>query len=423
MTRLFIDVGPLRRFPQFRRLWTGYLFRQLGAQLTATTVIYQVFIQTHSNIDVGLISIAQLGPAILAPIIGGAIADAIDRRRLLVVTAVLFAMSTTGLALNALGPRPALWPLYVCSAITWGLNGVDGPTRTAVTMSLVDRGSVVSANILRQVLGQTSNIAGPGLAGILIALFHHHLATVYWIDAASTVAALQAVLRLPPLMPGGGGRKFSFGSIAEGFRFLRGRQAIQACFLADFIATVLGEPISLFPYMALVHFHGGPKAFGLLSASPAIGAGLGSLFSGWTGTVHRPGRWVLIAVAIWGAAIVGFGVAPWLWLGVCCVAIAGWADATSVLFRTTILQLDVPDRLRGRLSSIQSMVVQSGPKLGNAEGGLVAGLANAPIAIVSGGLGCLVGVALMAKFIPTFANYEIRSATDFQEDEESANTE
>jgi MFS family permease len=411
--RLLIDLGPLRQFPQFRRLWTGYLLRQIGAQLTVTAVIYQVFATTHSNLDVGLLGVAQLGPAIVAPMVGGAIADAIDRRLLLIVTAMLFAVFTSALALNAWSTHPALWPLYVFSALIWGLNGIDNPTRTAVTVALVDRASVVPANVLRQLLSQTSNLVGPGLAGVLIAVFHHDLAIVYWIDVASTVAALQAVLRLPPLLPGGGGRRFGLASIREGFAFVRQRRVIQASFAADLVAMVLGSPVALFPYMALVRYHGGPGAYGLLSASPAIGAGIGAILSGWTRRIRYQGKWVLVAISIWGGAIVGFGLAPWLWLGVAFMAVAGWADSTQAMFRTAILQLETPDALRGRISSIQSIVVQSGPLIGSAESGLVARLAGAPIAIVSGGLACLVGVAAIAKWAPQFVAYDVnRSAAN-----------
>ncbi|HEY2072605.1 MAG TPA: MFS transporter [Gaiellaceae bacterium] len=410
MRRIFVDVSPLRRFPDFRRLWTGYLFRQLGAQLTATTVVYQVFTLTHSNTDVGLVSLAQLGPALLAPIIGGAIADAIDRRILLVCTAVLFAFTTTGLALNASASHPALWPIYVCAALTWGLNGIDTPTRTAVTMGLVDRESILPANVLRQMLGQTSEVVGPGLAGALIAVFHGRVADVYWIDVASTIAALQAVLRLPALMPGGDARKFSVGSIAEGFRYLKGRQVLQGAIFSDLVALGLGAPNSLFPYMALVHFHGGPEAFGLISAGPAVGALAGSILSGWTHRVTRHGRWALISIATWGAFLIGFGLSPWLWLGVVCIAGSGWSDANLVLFRSTMLQLEVPDRLRGRISAINTMVGTSGPKLGSTDASLIASVSSAPIAIVSGGIACIIGAAVMARAWPKFAAYDVTSS-------------
>jgi hypothetical protein len=255
-------------------------------------------------------------------------------------------------------------------------------------------------------------MVGPGIAGVLIAATHGNVALVYWIDVASTVIALQAVMRLPAMRPAEGGRKFSLGSIAEGFRFLSGRQAIQGSLLADWLATVLGEPVSLFPYMALTRFHGGPSAFGLLTAAPAIGAALGSALSGWAVRVRRPGRAVLYALVAWGLAIVGFGLSPWLWLGVVTVALAGWADAVSVLFRTTIMQLEVPDRLRGRLFSIQAAVVVSGPRLGNVEGGLVASAIGAPLAIVIGGLGCLLAAAGLQWGMPGLARYEIDATDD-----------
>ena len=403
----FVDITPLRRFPQYRRLWTGYAVRQLGAQLTVTTVIYQVFTITHSSLAVGYISLAQLFPAVLAPMVGGAIADAMDRRKLLVITAVLMAFCAVGLALNSMGAHPMLWPLYVLSGASWGLNGVDGPTRTAVQMALVDKESFVAANVLRQLLQQISLVAGPSIAGLLIAVLSPHLDWVYWIDVISTLGALQAVLRLDPLPPQGGGRKFSLASIKEGFAFLKGRRIIQACFYADLNATILGLPTSLFPFMAFSHFHGGAKTYGLLMAAPGIGALIGSVLSGWTSRVVHQGRAVLIAIAVWGASLAAFGVVPWLAAGVVLIGIAGWADVISATFRNTIIQVETPDQLRGRLTSISSSVVQGGPRLGNLEAGLVAAVSSAPISIVSGGLGCVAGAFLLAKFIPQFSKYSL----------------
>ena len=405
MPKLFVDITPLRRFPDFRRLWLGYALRQLGAQLTVTTVIYQIYAITHSNLDVGLLSLAQLGPSIVAPILGGSLADAIDRRFVLLATAVLLALCTIGLALNTSGGHAKLWPLFVLSSASWGLAGIDGPTRSAVQITLVDRDSIVSANALRQLLQQLSLVAGPAIAGLLIAALHRHLAWVYWIDVISTVAALQAVLRLPPLPPAGGGRKFGLSSIMEGFQFLRGRQVIQACFIADLNATILGMPTALFPFMATQHFHGGAQTYGLLTAAPGAGAMLGSLLSGWTGTVKRQGLAVLIAIAVWGVALAGFGLTASLALALVLLGVAGWADMVSATFRNSIIQSAIPDRLRGRLSAIQTAVVQSGPRLGNTEAGVVAALSSAPIAVVTGGLGCVLGVVLLARFMPRFAQY------------------
>ncbi len=414
-SRFLVDIEPLRRFPQYRRLWFGYALRQFGAQLTTVTVVFQIYTITHSNLAVGLISAAQVGPGIIAPLFGGAIADAIDRRKVLMFTAIAIGCSTTLLAVNAIGNHPALWVLYVMSAFTWGMNGIDGPTRQAAQMTLVDRESIVAANALRQLLSQTSSVAGPSIAGLLIAVFysahsaHNHLDVVYWIDVATTLWALQTVFRLQPLPPQGGGRKFGFASIAEGFTFLKGRRVIQACFITDINATLLGLPTALFPYMAYHHFHGGSKTYGLLMSAPGLGAFSGSIVSGWTARVKYQGRAVMVAVAIWGVAIALFGIVSSLVLAIALLAVAGVADVASATLRNSIIQTETPDALRGRLSSLQSASVQTG-KLGNAEAGLVAALSTPQISIISGGLGCILGVAIIAKLIPSYANYQLKNA-------------
>jgi MFS family permease len=330
---------------------------------------------------------------VITPIFGGAIADVMDRRKLLAITAVLIALSTVGLALNCIGNHPALWVLYVCSAVTWGLNGVDTPTRNAVLITLVDRKSFIPATALRQFVSQ------------LIAIFSHDLGIVYWIDVASTAAALYFVLRLMPL-PRTGETKFGMKSVKEGFAFLKGRRVIEACFITDINATLLGLPTSLYPYMAAVHFHGGAMTFGLLTAAPGIGAVVGGILSGWTQHIKFPGRAVLIAVVFWGISIAAFGVVPWLWFAVILLAIAGWANAVSAVMRNTIIQVETPDRLRGRLTGLSSVSVQVG-KLGNVEAGLVAAVSSAQISIVTGGLGCVLGVLAVAKLMPGFAKYRL----------------
>jgi MFS family permease len=401
----FINIEPLRRFPDFRRLWTGYLFRLIGAQLTVTTCVYQLFALTHSNLDVGLLSLAQAVPAIAAAIIGGSIADAIDRRKLLIATAVLFAILTAGLALNAMQRQSAVWPLFVISPLIWGLNAVDTPTRSAVIITLVDRESVVPANVLRQLLSQASNLLGPALAGLLIALYPRSLAAIYWIDVASTLAAFQAVVRLPAMPSADGARRFGLSSMREGFGFALTRPPIMGGIAADFVAMFFASPVSLFPYLALVRYHGGPGAFGLLSAAPAFGAATGALLSGWTARVYRNGRWIIYAFIVWGLAMVGLGLSPWLWLGAILAAIAGWVDSTSAIFRATILQLETPDRLRGRLSSIDSMVGQTGPLLGRAEAGLIAQFISVPSTLILGGIACIAGIGVIARTMPGFGGY------------------
>ncbi len=404
MARLFVDITPLRESPQYRRLWFGYAVNQLGSQLTIVAVAYQVYKLTGSSLDVGLISLAQLGPAIIGPIIGGSMADAIDRRTILLFTNVGGAVCTVGLAVNATVTHPAIWPLYVCGALSAATSGVDQPTRNAMMIMLVKRDSFVAANALRTLLQQIALVVGPSVAGLLLAGVG--IETVFWIDVVTFGVALLAVASLNAHPPSDGGTRFGLQSVLEGFQFLRGRQAVQGCFYMDLNAMILGMPTALFPALGVHYFHGGAQAVGYLYAAPGAGAFLAALFSGWTPRIVRQGRAVVVVVAIWGIAIATFGLVHPLWIALVLLAIAGGADVLSAVFRSSIIQQEVPDRLRGRLSSIQTAVVTGGPRLGNSEAGLAAALGGNQFSVVSGGLGCLVGLVVITSLLPTFRRYE-----------------
>ncbi|MGO9333805.1 MAG: MFS transporter [Acidimicrobiales bacterium] len=407
--RLLVDLGPLRQSQAFRRLWGGYLVTTLGSQLTVVAVPYQVFRLTHSSLDVGLVGLAQIVPVLGGSLFGGSIADAVDRRRLLLVTQFSLAACSVGLALNSSDGQAALWPLYALSALAAGVASVDSPARSAVLANLVGRPMFVSANALWQLLIQVGQVAGPAVAGLLLGQFG--IASVYWIDAATFAVSLLAVASLPGLRPPGGGTRFGLRSIAEGLRYLKGRPVLQGTFLIDLNAMVLGMPRALFPALGLLSFHGGAATVGLLYAAPGAGALIGALFTGWVATVRKQGRAVLIAVMIWGTAIAAFGLVPWLFAGLALLALAGAADVVSAVFRSTILQLEAPESLRGRLSSIHTAVVTGGPRLGDFEAGAVAAVSTPQISVVSGGLGCLVGVGLVAWLMPRFSRYD---ATDVE---------
>lgn len=399
-----MDIAPLRKYPQFRRLWIGYTISQLGSQLTVVAVAYQVYRLTHSSLDVGLVSLAQLVPSIVGPLIGGSIADAMDRRKLLLYINALAACCSVGLAINSGLRHPAMWPLYVFAAAGAGFSGADNPTRTAAMVSLIDRKSLVAANALRTLLQQIAYVIGPALAGALLGAFG--ISVVFWVDVATFGAAVIAVLTLQPSIPQGGGTKFGLSSIKEGFAFLKGRQAIQGCFVADLDAMILGMPTALFPALGLTHFHGTAETVGLLYSASGVGAFLGAALSGWTARIRRLGLAIVICIVIWGLGITAFGLVTNFPLALVLLAIAGGADVISAVFRSTILQSEVPDRLRGRLTSFQTAVVQGGPRLGNTEAGVVAALSNTQISVVSGGIGCALGILLVARFMPKFAAYD-----------------
>jgi MFS family permease len=340
--------------------------------------------------------------------VGGAVADRVDRRRLLLVMQVLQALTVMGLAVNAGRGRPSLAAIYVLTALAAGLSGFDRPARSAAIPGIVPRSALSAAYALWQIQLQVGSVAGPAVAGLVLA--QAGLEPLYWLDVATFAAAWLAVRRMaplpaPPPEEGGSGGRFRLG-IFEGVRFARRRQELVGVFVIDLDAMIFGLPRAVFPAMAERVYGGGAATYALLSAAPGAGALLGALTTGWVSRIKGQGRAVLVSVAAWGLAIAGFGVAPWLWLGVLLLAVAGAADVISAVFRSTILQMTVPDRLRGRLSALQIAVVTGGPRLGDAEAGAAAALVGTRGSVVTGGLACLVGVAAVAWLLPGFRDYE-----------------
>jgi MFS family permease len=444
--RLVIDLTPLRRSRDLRLLIGGQLVSVLGTQMTSVAVSYQVYRLTRSSLDVGLVSLAQLLPLVVGALAGGAAADAADRRRLMLVVTALMAACSAGLAVNA-GAAASLWPLYVLPALAAGLSGFFDAALQAVIPNLVGRSEVATANAMLQAVFQLSLVAGPSAAGLLLA--GTGIRFVYWIDVASYAAAITSVLLMAPQPParaaepgglasaaapaaraapatpaGQAGQaapapatparplRAVMRSLAEGLRFTRGRQAIQGAYLIDLNATFFGLPRALFPAMAATKFGGGASTVGFLYAAPGAGALLGALTTGWVGRTRRQGRAAIVAVIVWGAAIAGFGLVPWLGAALALLAIAGWADVISAVFRNAIIQLSVPDALRGRLMGLQIAVVTGGPALGDVESGAVAAVFGDTLSAVSGGLACIAGALVLARLLPGFRRQRTPPACD-----------
>lgn len=403
--RVLADTTPLRESPGFRALFAGQLVSFAGNQITMVAVAYQVFLLTDSSLAVGLVSLVQLPLLLLGSIVGGAVVDSTDRRRLLLVTQVLLGLCSIGLAVNATLDRPHVWPLFVITAVGAGLSGLDWPARSAVIPGMVTPEQLPAANVLWQIQ-MTSGLAfGPALGGLLLARVGP--AGAFWVDVGTYAVAFLAVSRLPPLPPAGGGTRVSVGSIAEGFRFIRSSRLLQGTFLIDINAMVFGMPRALFPALGLGVFGGGASTVGLLYAAPGTGALLGALTSGWVSRVVRQGMAVFVAVAVWGVAIAAFGLTTWLPLALVLLALAGAADVASAVFRNTILQTAVPDALRGRLSSMHIAVVTGGPRLGDLEAGAVASLTTPRVSVVSGGLACTLGVVVLGWLLPELRRYAL----------------
>jgi MFS family permease len=403
MTRrkLFIDIGPLRRSKDFRYLYFGEMVSTVGTGLTTVAVPYQLFRLTHSSLQVGLASLAQLLPLVLCSFAGGAIADAYDRRRVLLVAEIALASCSAALALNGtIGARPSVWPLYVFSAAAAGLSGLESPTRVAAAASVLDRSDLTRMSALWQVLFQMSAVVGPFLAGVVIAAAG--LGAAYWADVATFAAAFAGAFLMRPLPPSHEATAIGLKSVREGLRHLKQERAIQGIYVIDLAAMVFGMPRALFPALGTVLFHGGARTVSYLYTAVGVGALVGALVSGWVAHVQRQGRAVVIAVLVWGASIAVFGLVRSLPVALLCLAIAGWADVLSAVFRNTILQLSVPDRLRGRMNAIQIAVVSGGPRLGDLESGGVATLVSPSFAIVSGGIACIAVVLVINVLLPSF---------------------
>ncbi|MDE3093302.1 MAG: MFS transporter [Acidobacteriota bacterium] len=401
MPRLLVDWSPLRENRNFRLLVLGQLFSLLGSNVTMVAVPYQVYRQTHSSLWVGLASLVQLPLLIAGSLWGGAYGDRFDRRRLLIIGSLLAALTSAALAINAALSRHDLAVVLVLAALAAGTAGFSGPIRQAAMPTMLREDQLVSAYSLYQIVVNISVVAGPSLAGVLLASVS--LSSCYLVDALTfAVLAVATMLMSALAAPTSDTAAALFAAIRDGFRYVRRHAVAQAVYLADLNANVFGLPRALFPAMAFTVYHGGPRTLGLLYAAPGIGALVLATLAGWINHLRRRGVAVLAVITIWGVAMTAFGIVHVLWFGVVVLAVAGAMDMVSAVLRSTILQLAIADEFRSRISSIQMAVVNGGPRLGDTESGVVASLSSTEFSIVSGGVACIVGVALLAWRRPTF---------------------
>jgi MFS family permease len=398
-----VDITPLREVPGYRWLYAGMLFAHAGRQLTVVAVPFQVFALTGSTLAVGMLGLAQLFPLLIVSVIGGALADAMDRRRLLVVSQVVLAGTAAGLLWNSVSDAPVIWPLFVLSALNAGVSAIDSPARHAILPGLVGRTLLPSALALNQTLTNIAKAALPALGGLLIAAAGLPLS--YGVEATMFLIGALLIRNVPEIPTDTVRRKVELSSIAEGFRFLRARRVIQAALLIDLNAMVFGMPTALFPAIGTEVFGGDAFIVGLLYAAPGMGALVGALTSGWVSAVRRQGRATVVAVVGWGLAMAVFGLSRSLGLAMVMLALAGAADVVSAIFRGTIIQLTAPDELRGRMSSMHTAVVAGGPRLGDLEAGVVAALTSVRFSVVSGGLLCVLGALAIGRWAPEFVKY------------------
>jgi MFS family permease len=395
---LVVDMTPLRQSRDFRYLYLGQMAAFLARELTVVAVPYQAFVLTGSSLVVGSLGLAQLVPGLAVALLGGAFFDAFDRKKLMWISQVGQAVVAAGLMVNAAIPSPALWPLFVLSGLNAGLSSIDTSTRIAVTPSLVTRDLLPAALALNQTMATLGGAAGPAIAGVLIATFG--ISFSFGLEAfIFLLAALSAVgIRSLPKMDQNA--TLGLRSVADGFRYIRAQRRITSTFVIDLNAMIFAMPRALFPALGIGLFGGDASTVGLLYAAPGTGALVAASTAGWVGGVKRQGLMVVSSILVWGVAMTLFGLVGSLPLALALLAIAGSADVVSAVFRGTIVQLTVPDHLRGRISGVHVAVVRSGPRLGDLRAGAVAAATSEQFSVVSGGILAILGTLLIAKLYP-----------------------
>jgi MFS family permease len=403
--RLLADITPLRECASFRRLWAGTTLSSVGGALTSFAVILQVYDLTHSTFAVGVIGVAQVVPTLAVGLLGGPVTDAVDRRKLVLVTSSCLAAVSAALAAQAFAGLGLVWLLYALVAVQSSLVAIDRPARSTFIPSLLPASQLAAGLALDRLSFQIVLTAGPALAGVIAAAPHLGLRACYLIDAVSFAAALYGVARLPAMRPHGGGTRPSPRAVAEGVGFIRRSRVLAGAFLTDLNATVFGLPIALFPAINAERFGGDPRTLGLFTTAIGVGGLASAAFSGPVGHVARQGRAMLCTVAVWGAAFAGFAVAPGLWLTLGLLAVAGAADTFTVVFRVAIVNAVTPDQLRGRVMAADYVLRAGGSQLGNLEAGALGSLTSPTISALAGGLATIAGTVVIGLALPAFTRY------------------
>jgi len=411
--RLLVDLTPLRQSPPFRRLLAGSTLSAVGGSMTTFAVTLQVYQITRSPFAVGAIGIARMAPALTIGLLGGSLADAVDRRKLVLVTTTSLAVVSAGLTAQAFAGLGMVWLLYALVAIQSALGSVNAPARQTFLPRLLPPAQLTAGLALNRVSFQLMLIGGPALGGLITAATGS-LRACYLADTLSFAAALYGVAGLPAVQPREDKTRPGSRAVAAGLGLIARSQVLAGAFLTDLNATVFGLPTALFPAINAERFGGSPSTLGLLTAAIGVGGLVSSVFSGPVGKVSRRGLAMLCSAAVWGAAFAGFALAPALWLALSVLAVAGAADTFTVMFRSAIVQSVTPDRFRGRILAVDYVVGAGGGEVGNLEAGAVGSLTSPTIGALSGGLAAIAGTVVIGLALPAFAWYRQRPATDME---------
>lgn len=412
---MLIDITPLRISRDYRLLFFGQLISAFGTAMTFVVVPVQVYQLTGSTLLVGLLSASEFVLILFMAFIGGAYADFIDKRRMLRLTEVGQTVVTAVLLCNALLPQPQVWLLFVCASAQAGLAALQRPSFESMLQKIVPLELMASVSALNALRWNVTTILGPSLAGIILARFG--AGTAYGIDLITFVASLIAVFLISAVpAPIQSADRPTLKSVVEGLHYAWRRKEILGTYLIDMNAMFFGMPTALFPAMS-ANF--GVGTVGFFYAAPSVGALVATVTSGWANKVNRHGLMVAVAAALWGVAIILFGLAENLYVALFFLALAGGFDMISGVFRMTMWSQTIPHYLRGRLAGLEMISYTSGPKLGDAEAGIVATLFSVRTSIVSGGVLCVVGSVLISLLIPKFIRYQAKAGIEQKELEEA----
>ncbi|MDT5079688.1 MAG: hypothetical protein QOJ80_4325 [Mycobacterium sp.] len=422
MAGLFADTTPLRT-PDFRRLWLAGIVTVIGGNLTIFAVPVQLYALTQNSVYVGLSGLFALAPLVVFGLWGGAWADAMDRRLLLIITSCGLAVASILLWMQAALELNNVWVVLCLLSVQQAFYAVNSPTRSAAIPRMLPGDQLPAANSLNMTVMQFGAIVGPLLAGLMLRWVD--LSTLYLIDAITCVTPIVVTFQLAAMPPtarpesGSAGTKWGFAAVLDGFRYLSGNRVVLMSFIVDLIAMIFGMPRALFPQMAHQSFGGpveGGTTISLLAAAMSVGAVAGGLFSGWLPRIQRQGLSVVWSIVVWGVAMVGFGLAcglagghggVFLWIALTFLAVGGAADMVSAAFRSTILQQAASDELRGRLQGVFTVVVAGGPRLADAVHGAAAAAVGTTMAAAGGGGLVVIGVVVAALAVPAFVRYRV----------------
>jgi MFS family permease len=415
---MLLDITPLRVSRDYRLLFFGQLISFFGTMISIVVLPWQMYQLTGSNAMVGYLYLAEFVPMVTLAFVGGALADALDRRKLLRFTEVGQTLVTLVLLLNSLLPAPHIWVLYAAAALHAGLAAIQRPAFESLIQKIMPADlmtAVAALNVLRYNFGA---IIAPTIGGIIAAQFS--ASTAYAIDLVTFAASLVAVFLINAVPSHENADRPSLRSIVEGVRYAWRRQELLGTYLIDVWAMFFAFPQALYPALAMMY---GDKYLGLFPAALAVGMLVANLTSGWTSKIHKHGLMVVLAAALWGVGITFFGMAQSVWLALFFLAFAGFFDMISGIFRMTIWNQTIPNYLRGRLASLEMISYLTGPMLGGAKMGIVAERFDVKTALVSGGILCVAAVVVSSLLLPKFIKYDGREGVRQKELEEKLRAE